>query len=791
MGALPNTVRGTGSDAKGLELVVEGTVQGVGFRPFVHHLATSERLSGWVRNAADGVHICLFGQAARIARFRNRLASEMPPLARIAHIREQPLSGDPPEGFRIVASMTGDARTAVTADAATCAECRREMSDPGDRRFGYPFLNCTHCGPRFSIIEGLPYDRARTSMRRFAMCPACRAEYRDPGDRRFHAQPTACPDCGPAVWIEDAATGERTHTGPDAIEDARSRLRSGETVAIKGIGGFHLACSALDARAIGRLRTRKHRPAKPFAVMVRDLAVAERYCVLGAAEKRLLESPAAPIVLASMRADAELPDTLVPGLDRLGIMLPYAPLHILLMAPFDVPMVMTSGNAGDDPQVTDNAASRRELASFADALLMHDRDIVNRVDDSLVQIADGHPQVLRRARGYAPQPVRLPSGFGEDHPQILALGGDIKNTFAIAKTGNAILSQHIGDLTSATTHADLQSAISLYGDLFDFEPSLFVVDAHPDYRSARLARALAERAGRPLAEVQHHHAHAAACMAEHGLPRDHPPVLALVQDGIGWGEDGGLWGAELLHCDYRSARRLATLTPAHLPGGDLAARQPWRNLAARLCAAYGAGEDWPGAFSTRLADRPIDVLLRAVRAGVNAPLCSSAGRLFDAVSAAAGFCVDHQDYEGEAAMRLQAAAEGWIAENGPPVGYRFDLATNATGYMTVDPAGIWPEIADDLSCGDEPGRIAARFHVGYARAWAQTVRMASRDLERPPAVVLSGGVFQNRLLAAMVAADLASTGAVVLQHRDIPANDGGLALGQVVIALARHGSSSW
>ena len=735
------------SDAEALELLVEGTVQGVGFRPFVYRLANAENLSGWVRNAPDGVHIGLFGEAGSVARFRDRLTSELPPLARIDSIRERPLLEKAPDGFGIMASASGDARTAVTADAAICSECSREMDDPADRRFGYPFLNCTHCGPRFSIVQGLPYDRANTSMRRFAMCPACRGEYDDPGDRRFHAQPTACPECGPSVWMEDTASAKRTSVGMDAIEDAQSRLRSGEIVAIKGIGGFHLACSALDAEAIARLRDRKHRPAKPFAVMVRDLEAAKSYCRLGEAERKLLEGAAAPIVLIDIRPDAKLPDNLAPGLDRLGIMLPYSPLHVLLMAPFDHPLVMTSGNAGYDPQVTDNGMARQALASFADALLLHDRDIVNRVDDSLVQMVDGAPQILRRARGYTPQPIQLPPGFGDDHPQTLALGGDIKNTFAVAKAGNAVLSQHMGDLTSPRTYADLQATIRLYEDLYDFEPSLFVADGHPDYRSSRLARELAQAADRPLIEIPHHHAHAAACMVEHGIALDHPPVLALVQDGIGWGESGGLWGAELLHCDYRSARRLATLKPAHLLGGDKASREPWRNLLARLDSAFGTREDWPGAFNARFADRPVEILRRAACAGLNSPLCSSAGRLFDAVAAAAGLCVDHQDYEGEAAMRLQAAAERWIARNGAPDGYPFEMDLTGEGLTVVDPDALWPAIAGDLDRGDATGTLAARFHVGYAKVWAEAVRRAAGGLEQAQVIVLSGGVFQNRLLA--------------------------------------------
>lgn len=767
-----------------LGLVVQGVVQGVGFRPFVHRLATAERLSGWVRNSADGVHIALYGDAAGIARFRRRLGAEMPPLARIDRIREEVAAGDPPAGFAILASAPGDARTGATPDAALCADCRREMLDPGDRRFGYPFLNCTNCGPRFSILRGLPYDRANTAMQRFEMCAACRAEYLDVADRRFHAQPTACADCGPRVWLEVSGGAAPIAEGPAAVAQAQARLGRGEICAVKGIGGFHLVCSALDAGAVARLRARKRRPSKPFAVMVRDLATADSYCLLGQAERDLLVSAAAPIVLADLRADAGVPVGLAPGLDRLGIMLPYSPLHALLLAPFDIPLVMTSGNAGGEPQATENAQARCDLAPFAEAFLMHDRDIVNRVDDSVVQVADSAPRVLRRARGYAPRPLPLPPGFGRDHPQVLALGGDIKNAFAIAKAGTVVLSQHVGDLTDLRTLADLEASLRLYGGLYALDPALIAADPHPGYRSTRLARALSERRGVDLVEIAHHHAHAASCMAEHRLALDHPPVLALVQDGIGLGAEGALWGAELLLCDYRDARRVATLKPAALPGGDLAAREPWRNLLARLDAADPEPSRWPAVYRSALAGRPVETLRAAMRAGINAPPCSSAGRLFDAVAAAVGLCFERQDYEGEAAQRLQASAERWVARQGRPEGYRLARRTEH-GLTVIDPAPLWSLIAAELERGATLAEIAALFHAGWAAAWAGAIGAVTEAGERPK-IVLSGGVFQNRLLASMLASQLEASGYAVLQHREIPANDGGLAVGQAVIALARN-----
>jgi hydrogenase maturation protein HypF len=769
---------------QGSAFVVQGVVQGVGFRPFVQRVATAERLAGWVRNAPDGVHIAVYGDEVGIARFRHRLGAEAPPLARIDRVTEGPVNGPAPAGFTILASVAGEVRTGIVPDAATCADCRRELFDPADRRYGYPFLNCTNCGPRFSIVEGLPYDRANTAMAGFAMCDECAAEYRDPADRRFHAQATACPTCGPAVWLESIGDGVVLAGGDAAILAVQARLAGGEICAIKGIGGFHLACSAVDEVAVRRLRQLKRRPAKPLALMVSDLAVAERFCRLEGGGRALLASPAAPIVLVAIRRDAELPAAIAPGLDRLGLMLPHSPLHLLLMAGFETPLVMTSGNAHGEPQATGNDQARSDLALLADVLLLHDRRIANRVDDSVVQVAGGRPQVLRRGRGLAPRPLPLPSGFARDHPAVLALGGDIKNAFAVAKGGRVVLSPHIGDLSSLRALADLEATLGLFLDLQEVAPDLVVADPHPGYRASRVARDVAERRNIPLVDVAHHHAHAAACMAEHGLPLGHPPVLALVQDGIGLGEDGALWGAELLACNYRQARRLATLRPTALPGGDRAALEPWRNLAAQLAAVDAEPAAWPEVFRRLLAGRPVEAVTAAIRAGVNAPPASSAGRLFDAVAAALGLIAGRQDYEGEAAMRLEAMAEQWVRAHGRPGGYRFAVGKDEEGLAVVDPAPLWPAIAQDLQAGATPSLVGARFHSGWARVWAALAGAAPAAAE--PVIVLSGGVFQNRLLAAMLASDLEVAGWRVLQHQDVPANDGGLALGQVVIALARH-----
>ncbi|MDD9746180.1 MULTISPECIES: carbamoyltransferase HypF [Marinovum] len=770
-------------DAPGAErITVRGLVQGVGFRPFVYLIAGKAGITGSVRNTGAGVEIDAFGTGAALTDFRNRLTGDAPPLARIDAIDAAPLGAPAPRDFSIELSTGGAVHAAATPDAALCDACRAELLDPGDRRHGYVFLNCTHCGPRFSILRALPYDRANTTMARFPMCPACRAEYRDVADRRFHAQPTACPECGPMLWAEHAGDATQREIGAGAIARAAECLSRGGIVALKGIGGFHLACDATDRSAIHLLRTRKRRPDKPFALMVRDLAATQAFVRVNDAEAAALASPAAPIVLLDMLPGGPLPEGLAPGLNRLGIMLPYSPLHAMLMEAVDVPLVMTSGNPGGDPQVTTNAEARDRLADFADLFLMHDRDIANRVDDSLVQVTAGRARPLRRGRGLAPRPLPLPEGFGASHPQVIAFGGDIKNTFGLAKGGVAVLSQHIGDLSGLATEADFLRTLELFETLYGLSPAVIAADPHPGYRSRSLARDLASARGLPLVEVGHHHAHAAACMVEHGVPLDTAPVLAVVQDGIGIGEAGALWGCEVLHCDYRGAKRLATLRTAPLPGGDQAARQPWRNLLARLSQA-GTRDSWPASLCERLRGQPTEPLIAAMASGLNTPASSSAGRLFDAVAAAAGLCVARQTYEGEAAMRLQAAAEGWLTRNVADP-YHFEIV-DRPDMIEVDPAPIWPRIAADLAQEEAPGAMAARFHAGWARIWAEVVTRLSTDTGCDT-IFLSGGVFQNRLLSAMLAERLDGAGLTVRQHAEVPANDGGLALGQIAVALARY-----
>jgi len=706
-------------------------------------------------------------------------------MARIDQVLSHPISGAVPATFTIIPSQPGDMRTSITPDAGLCLNCREELFDPINRRYRYGFTNCTNCGPRFSIIEAAPYDRCNTSMRRFPLCDTCEIEYQSTGDRRFHAQPTACAECGPSLWLEVSDNNNVYARDDSAISDAQARLKGGEILAVKGLGGFHLACNALDKNAITRLRKIKQRASKPFAVMCRDLDVAGKYCELSSSEADLLTSSAAPIVLLTLKPEQLLPTAIAPGLNRLGVMLPYTPLHTLLMECFDTPIVMTSGNRHSAPQVTDNTQARKLFSDEVDAFLMHDRDITNRVDDSLVQLIDGTPQVLRLARGYAPMATPLPRGFDANHPQLLAFGGDNKNAFAIAKAGTVVLSQHIGQLGTVESLSDFEKNVQLYLKLFEVLPAKLVSDSHPAYRSSQIAAAMADALDIPMDKVGHHHAHAAACMLEHRLESTHPPVLALIQDGIGAAVDGSLWGCEVLYCDYRQHQRLASVKPAALLGGDKAATEPWRNLLARLHETYGPHDAWPAMYQKRLQDKPLDVLIAAKEAGVNTPLCSSAGRLFDAVAAVVDICSERQSYEGEAAMKLQAAAEIWLANNLTPLPYSMNIVRASDQLLLVDPIPIWDNIAADVIAGAHSGEIAAKFHLGWATVWCRIVERLAANLPERPAIVLSGGAFQNRLLASMLSKDLQLAGFHVLQQSLTPAGDGGLALGQIAISLAR------
>ncbi|MBI1220712.1 MAG: carbamoyltransferase HypF [Rhodobacteraceae bacterium] len=744
---------------EGRRIRVRGQVQGVGFRPFVWQLAQRMGIAGEVLNDPEGVLILACGDA--LDGFEAALRLEPPPLARVEAVESAPHLFDlAPVGFVISASRGTGAETRITPDAATCPACAAEIRDPAARRFGYAFTNCTHCGPRFTIITGLPYDRARTAMAAFPMCPACRAEYSDPADRRFHAQPVACPACGPRLWLE---VGGVEQPG-EAVAQAAARLRAGDILAVKGLGGFHLACDALNGAAVARLRQRKRRPAKPFALMG-TLAMIRAHAQVSAAEAARLADPAAPILLLA-RHGAALPEAVAPGQPVLGWMLPYTPLHHLLLDAFGGPLVMTSGNLSGEPQVTGNAEARAKLSAFADAFLMHDRDIVRRLDDGVERVLPSGLMILRRARGRVPETLALPPGFA-DAPRVLAVGGQMKGAICLIKAGQALLSHHLGDLDEPLSWAEFGKAEADYAALFDHRPTALACDLHPGYRASAHAAARAAAEGLPLIEVQHHHAHLAAAMADAGWARDARAVAGIVLDGLGLGADGTIWGGEVLLGDYRTAERVAHLAPAPLPGGDAANRAPWRNLLARLDAAGLEVE-----ADRLLAGHPLGLLRQAIRAGVNAPLSSSAGRLFDAVAAALGLVAEAQSFEGEAAMALEAMAVGVVAA---PYPFAFDGAV-------IDPSPMFRALVADLAAHRPPAEIAAAFHAGLARAVCAPAR-ALVQAGRAGAVALSGGCFQNATLLALCLTELA--GLRVLVHHRVPANDGGLALGQALVAAAR------
>jgi hydrogenase maturation protein HypF len=765
---------------------VRGLVQGVGFRPTVWRLAQRFGLTGEVLNDGEGVLIRAWGVAEAVARFAAALEKEPPPLARIDAIEREVLDDDfAPATFRIVASVRGAIATGIAADAATCPACLEEVLDPKDRRYRYPFANCTHCGPRLSIMRRIPYDRVTTSMAAFTMCADCGAEYENPADRRFHAEPIACPVCGPRVWLEDASGVEiAIEDDEDAVAAAARLIAGGSIVAIKGIGGFHLACDAANADTVAQLRQRKHRYHKPFALMAADVSMVAAYARVGAEEARLLKSAAAPIVMLDAAPDAgNLAPEVAPGQASLGFMLPYTPLHHLLMRDLSRPIVLTSGNRSDEPQCTGNEEARRRLRGIADHWLMHDRDIVKRLDDSVARVVDGAPAMLRRARGFAPESIRLPDGFGAA-PRVLAMGAELKSTFCLLRDGEAVLSQHIGDLEDAATHADYRAALELYRNLFDFTPGFVAVDCHPDYLSTQWGRALATEEGAALADVQHHHAHVAACLAEHGVPLSDPPVLAIVLDGLGLGDDGGLWGGEILRAGYRGFERLASFAPTALLGGAKAMREPWRNAFAHLDRFIGWGavvQRYPNLdIVRRLAAKPLAPLQRMLETGLNAPLSSSAGRLFDAVAATLGLCADATSYEGQAAIELEVLAER--GQGDASDGYPVNIGEGAP--IRIGWEALWPALLEDLEHGTPREVIAARFHAGLAAGLAQIgAELAARHgLKR---AVLSGGVFQNRMLLQGVAEALRSLGLDVLTPRRVPPNDGGIALGQAVIVAAR------
>jgi hydrogenase maturation protein HypF len=741
---------------------VEGTVQGVGFRPFVYGLATRLGLSGLVGNDVDGVFAEVEGPGAAVAEFLSRLERDAPPLARIERVTVRDLIPNGSPGFAIVASQPGESRRAlVAADSATCADCLAELNDPTDRRFGYPFINCTNCGPRFTIVRDVPYDRPLTTMAGFAMCEACAAEYHDPANRRFHAQPVCCPACGPRLIL----------TGPDGQElpgeplaAAAGLLRRGQIVAVKGLGGYHLAVDAAGEEAASTLRARKHREDKPFALMVSDLEAAGRLCQVDAAGADLLARPRRPVVLMPRRDGARIAAEVAPGNRQLGIMLPYTALHHLLLAKVSRPIVLTSGNVSDEPIAYEDADALKRLGGIADAFLTHDRPIHIRTDDSVVRAFRGRPMPIRRSRGYVPEPIRVRDGFPR---HVLACGAELKNTFCLAKQEQAFVSHHIGDLENAETLRSFTEGIGHFKRLFDIEPELVAYDLHPEYLSTKYALDLG---GVDLLGVQHHHAHIAACLADNG---EDGPVIGVAFDGTGYGTDGTVWGGEFLIAAMSGFERAGHLARVPMPGAAAAIRAPWRMAAAYLDACGLAD---PGSLDVaRRNVRHWDAVLALARRGVNSPLTSSAGRLFDAAAAILGVR-DEINYEGQAAVELEQ-----LASPGERSGYRATLTPEYP--FRIDARDLIQAVAHDLRRGVGREIVAARFHNGVA-ALIEDGCVLARDRTGLGTVALSGGVFQNQLLLHAGVNRLEARGFRVLLHSQVPCNDGGISLGQAAVAAA-------
>jgi len=748
------------------EIQVAGIVQGVGFRPYVYRLATHRKLCGSISNTPAGVTIEVQGPPDKVEDFVARLPQEAPALAHITRVEVREMACAAARDFEILSSRSGEPVGAlISPDVAVCADCLRELFDPRDRRFLYPFINCTNCGPRFTILRDVPYDRLRTSMSVFAMCEQCRAEYEDPQNRRFHAQPNACWQCGPRLefW---SARGEQLEAH-NSVAAAVELLRAGKTVAVKGLGGFHLAVDALNAAAVERLRRKKRRVEKPFAVMVRDLQNAGWLCSLDADATELLTSRQRPIVLLPKTRHASIPEIVAPDQQELGIFLPYTPLHHLLFAAGGfTALVMTSGNLSEEPIAIDNHEAVARLANVADCFLVHDRRILLRCDDSVVRHSAGKPRQIRRSRGYVPAPVRL----HQELPQILAVGGELKNTICLTRRDLAFLSQHIGDLETIESFDFFGEAIAHLSRILEIEPQIIAYDLHPDYLSTRWALA---RTGIRLVGVQHHHAHIAACMGENHV---NGPVIGLALDGTGFGSDGQLWGGEALIADYAGFQRAAHFAYVPLPGGAAAIREPWRMAVSYLELTFG--EDFRNLdipFVRNLDRAKTDGILRMMAQRVNSPMSSSCGRLFDAVAALIGVRQE-VSYEAQAAIALEMAARTSRETAGYPLAVRF-----FDNRWQIDPAPLFRAIVEDLTRGIPVEGIARRFHNGLVQTLV-SLACALRQQSSINCVCLSGGTFNNSLLLGGMIAKLQSAGFVVFTHSQVPAGDGGLSLGQALVA---------
>jgi len=795
----------------GVKIHISGIVQGVGFRPFVYTLAQRYFLKGWVRNTSAGVDIEVEGDIEALGLFIDALRKETPPLARIDDFLTEYCQPNGFRNFEILESKSiPEAFQPISPDVCICSDCLRELFDLNDRRFLYPFINCTNCGPRFTIIKDIPYDRPKTTMADFEMCALCSAEYHNPVDRRFHAQPIACPTCGPKVWLEfgsASTTNRKFPEGKEAISHARCFLNQGKIVAVKGLGGFHLACDATNASSVTELRRRKLRVDKPFALMMLDIATIENHCYVDQHERELLESRNRPIVLLNRRPESTISLMVAPSQNSLGVMLPYTPLHYLLLSDDHLisdsaaskVLVMTSGNISEEPIAIDNDDARNRLSTLADAFLMHDRPIRTRCDDSVMRIylppmdlfskdstLDRSSMPIRRSRGYAPFPVNLPNQV----PPLLAVGAELKNTFCITRDHYAFLSHHIGDMENYETFLSFEEGIRQYERLFRVKPKLIACDLHPDYLSTRYAKERSERDGIPAIPVQHHHAHVASCMAENKLS-DQKMVIGISFDGTGYGEDGRIWGGEFLVANYSGFFRPFHILYISLPGGDKAVREPWRMA---LAWFKKAGVEWdealpPLKFVLKNLENP-DTYLNTIRyqlqSGVNAPLTSSVGRLFDAVSSIVG--VRHVvNYEAQAAIELEALVEpGEMGNYLKDLEFEIEyLEPNLSETNEIDPSSILKGVISDVQNQIPVPIISGRFHNSIAKL----VSLVCQRLRKSSGlndVVLSGGVWQNRILLDRTINQLSQLEFSVYIHHHVPANDGGISLGQAIVASQQY-----
>lgn len=739
----------------GRHISVYGIVQGVGFRPFIYKLAKDYNLNGWVLNTSSSVEIEIEGELKDVERFILDIKKKAPPLSRIEGIKVVDIKPNNYREFVIKESRENLGYQLISPDIATCNECLKELFDPNDRRYLYPFINCTNCGPRFTIIKDIPYDRQNTTMAKFKMCKDCEEEYNNPMDRRFHAQPNACPVCGPKVWLEGRET-------EDPIKEVVRLLKDGKIIAIKGLGGFHLACDATNDDAVRRLRERKHRPSKPFAVMMRDIETVRLYCDLKEEEENLMVSPQCPIVLLRLRDKRDISNLVAPNNNYLGVMLPYTPLQHIILREFPKPLIMTSGNLSEEPICQDNEEALERLKDIADYFLLNNRDIYSRYDDSVASVVGGNIQIIRRARGYAPSPIRLPFNI----ETTLGCGGELKNTFCLTRENYAFISQHIGDLENLETLKHFTSTIELYKRLFRIEPKVIACDMHPDYLSSKYAQGFSGKI--PIIPVQHHYAHIASCMAENSLSE---PVIGVAMDGSGYGLDGNLWGGEILLADYDNFSRLAHLEYLPMPGGELAIKKPYRLAIGYL---YRLFRDIPRIASfSNISKEEVETIKAQIDNSINTPLTSSLGRLFDAVSSILNICKE-VDYEGQAAIELEMIGEGISTEEY----YNWGIE-KLNGEFIIKVKPILEEIINDIDRISKE-KISAKFHNTIALIILALVKNI-REETKINTVVLSGGCFQNRTLLIKTIKNLERERFKVFIHRQVPCNDGGISLGQAVI----------